>query len=55
MKELARLLTEIDTWECSGSSEIDPDVDPKVEEFQRLLAQIDISQKKLSKSDPEAM
>ena len=42
IKELARLLSQIDTWQCSGSSEMYPDLDPKMEEINRLFAQIDI-------------
>ena len=32
-----------------------PDVDPKIEEFHKLIPQIDISHKNLSKSAPETL
>ena len=53
IKELAGLLWQIDIWECSTSSEMYPQVTPKVGELHRLFAQIDILQKSLSKGDPE--
>ena len=49
MKELAKLLSQIDTWQCSGSSEMYPVLDPKIEEINRLLSQIDILQQFLIK------
>ena len=55
MKELAGPLSQIDTWECSASNEMYPDVDPKVGEFHKLFTQIDILQKILSKSAPETL
>ena len=49
MKELARLLSQIDTWQCSGSSETYPDLDPKIQEINRLFSQMDILHQKLIK------
>ena len=42
MSTRAGLLSQIDAWQCSGSSEMYPALDPKMEEINRLFAQIDI-------------
>ena len=49
MKEFLRLLSQIDTWQCSPSRKMYPDLDPKIEEINKLFAQIDILQEKIIK------
>ena len=42
MREFLQLLSQIDTWQCSESRDMYPDLGPKMEEIHRLFAQIDI-------------
>ena len=44
MKQFLRLLSEIDTWQCSESNKMYAGLGPKMVEFQRLFAQMDILQ-----------
>jgi len=42
MKAFLKQFSQIDTRQCSESSEMYPDLGPRMEEFKKLFAQIDI-------------
>ena len=47
MKEFLKLFSQIDTWQCSESNEMYPDLGPKIEEFNKRFAQIVIKHQTL--------